>query len=270
MKRIVVRHVRSSQRGAASSPIRQAGAGPADGVVIRQFDPTMLELGDLSAPCQEKEAIVAVFDLTGFTTFCNQVDAYLAIPRFLSDFLEWFFTSIRQRITGKDLNGDKALFAELPMMVKFLGDGLLVLWNARRMGEDQVCRIAAGLFDITRAYRRDFYPRMSMAVDKPPAVLRCGVARGKVFSVGGGRDYVGHCMNHASRLAHLGLSFCFPHRGFQIREHLPPQYLQLFAPRMVSVRGVGENDLVWVVKEELERMPPENRVIFRNPASVRV
>jgi len=270
MKRIVVRRVRSSQPGAAASPVRQAGAGLVDGIVIRQFDPTMLELGDLSAPCQEKEAIVAVFDLTGFTTFCNQVDAYLAIPRFLSDFLDWIFSSIRQRITGKDFKGGNALFAELPMMVKFLGDGLLVLWNARRMVEDQVCGITAGLFDITRAYRREFYPRMSMIVDKPPAVLRCGVARGKVFSVGGGKDYVGHCVNHASRLSHLGLSFCFPHRGFQVREHLPPQYLHILVPKVVSIRGVGDNELVWVIREEFEKMPPENKVMFRNPVNVRV
>jgi len=268
MKRIVVRHVRSSQTGTASSG-RQASAGLVDGVVIRQFDPTMLELGDLSAPCQEKEAIVAVFDLTGFTAFCNQVDAYLAIPRFLSDFLDWIFTAIRQRITGKDFNGENALFAELPMMVKFLGDGLLILWNARHMGEDQVCRLAAGLFDITCAYRRDFYPRVSMVVDKPPAILRCGVARGKVLSVGGGKDYVGHCVNHASRLCHLGLSFCLPHRGFQVREHLPPKYLSMFVPKLVYIRGVGANELVWVIKEDFERMPPENKAMFRNPVNVR-
>jgi class 3 adenylate cyclase len=270
MKRIVVRRVRGAPTGAMAPRLRQADARLADGVVIRQFDPTMLELGDLSAPCQEKEAIAAVFDLTGFTMFCNQVDAYLAIPRFLSDFLDWIFTNMKMRITERDASGSHALWAELPMMVKFLGDGLLILWNARRMAEDQVCRIAISLFDITRAYRRDFYPRISTIVNKPPDILRCGVARGKVFSVGGGKDYVGHCVNHASRLSHLGLSFCFPHRGFQVREFMPPKYLPVFVPKSVSIRGVGDNELVWVVREEFERMPPETKALFRNPVNVRV
>jgi class 3 adenylate cyclase len=270
MKRIVVRRVRSTQPGAVAQRSRQDDAELTNGMVIKQFDPTMLELGDLTAPCQEKEAIAAVFDLTGFTTFCNQVDAYLAIPRFLSDFLDWLFTDIRMRITGKVTSGNNTLWADLPMMVKFLGDGLLILWNARHMTEDHVCRIAVSLFDITCAYRRDFYPRISMIVNKPPDILRCGMARGKVFSVGGGKDYVGHCVNNASRLSHLGLSFCFPHRGFQVREHMSPKYQPIFVPKVVSIRGVGDNELVWVVREDFERMPPDNKAMFRNPANVRV
>lgn len=230
----------------------------------------MLELGDLSAPCQEKEAITAVFDLTGFTMFCNQVDAYLGIPRFLSDFLDWIFTSIKIRMTAKEAGGRSALWAEIPLMVKFLGDGILILWNARRMSEDQICRIVTSLYDITRAYQRDFYPRISMVVNKPPGILRCGMARGKVFSVGGGRDYVGHCVNHATRLSHLGLSFCFPHRGFQVREYLPPKYRPIFVPKAVSIHGVGDNELVWVVREEFDHMPLENKAMFRNSANVGV
>jgi class 3 adenylate cyclase len=268
MKKIVVRRVRGV-RPAVAPRFRQSEAGLVDSVVIRQFDPTMLDLGDLSVPCQEKEALVAVFDLTGFTRFCNQVDAYLAIPRFLSDFLDWIFTNIRQRITEKSVSGN-ALWAELPMMVKFLGDGLLILWNTRRMTEDQLCRIATSLLEVTRAYRRDFYPRMSAVVDKPPAVLRCAVARGKVFSVGGGKDYVGHCLNNASRLSHLGFSFCFPHRGFQVREYLPAKYLQIFVLKSVCIRGVGDDELVWLVREEFERLPPENKAMFSNPAGSRV
>lgn len=262
MKKIVVRRVRG--RPVSTPQYRRDGSGITDGAVIRQFNPTMLDLGDLSAPCQEKEALVAVFDLTGFTKFCNQVDAYLAIPRFLSDFLEWLFTNIRLRITEKN-GGAGGLWAEIPMMTKFLGDGLLILWNTRHMTEEQLCSVTTSLLAITRAYQRDFYPRISAAVNKPPAVLRCAISRGKVFSVGGGRDYVGHCLNNASRLSHLGLSFCFPHRGFQIREYLPAKYLQLFVLKSVCIRGVGDDELVWVVREEFERLPPEDKAIFSQP-----
>jgi class 3 adenylate cyclase len=236
-----------------------------DNNTIRQFNPSMLELGDICAPCQEKEAVAAVFDLTGFTTFCNQVDSYLAIPRFLNDFLEWFFSNIRQRITEKDFGDRSVLWMGLPVMVKFLGDGLMVLWDASILSEEQICRLAGTLYSICLAYRTEFYPQISTAVNKPPAVLRCGVARGKVFSIGNDKEYVGHCINNASRLSHLGsLSFCFPHRGFQVREHMPPEYRQTFIPKSVSVRGVGENELVWVVKDEFDRLPARNQEMFHS------
>lgn len=240
-----------------------------DNETIKKFNPSMLELGDISTPCREKEAIAAVFDLTGFTTFCNQADSYLAIPRFLNDFLEWFFGSIREGITEKDLGDRSVLWTRLPIMVKFLGDGLMLLWDAQKMSEDQICRLAGTLYKLCCDYRTEFYPHISMVVDKPPGVLRCGVARGKVYSIGNDREYVGHCINNASRLSRLGsLTFCFPHRGFQVREHMPEEYRRIFVPKYVSIRGVGENELVWVVGNEYNRLPGKNREMFRSLETV--
>ena len=154
-------------------------------------------------------------------------------------------------------------------MVKFMGDGLMVLWDARKMSEEQICRLAGTLYTICQDYRTDFYPQISAAVNKPPSVLRCGVARGKVFSIGNDREYVGHSINNASRLSHLGsLSFCFPHRGFQVREHMPAEFRQIFIPKYVSIRGVGENELVWVVKDEFNRLTAKSREMFRSIETV--
>ena len=107
VRRVIVRRVRAGSSGSRVSPgeSRTSGVRMIDNKTIKQFNPSMLELGDICAPCQEKEAVAAVFDLTGFTAFCNQVDSYLAIPRFLNDFLEWFFSNIRQKITEKDSRG---------------------------------------------------------------------------------------------------------------------------------------------------------------------
>jgi hypothetical protein len=35
-------------------------------------------------------------------------------------------------------------------------------------------------------------------------------------------------------------------------------------PKMLSVRGVGDNELVWVVKEEFDNLPEKNRAMFRS------
>jgi hypothetical protein len=269
VRRVIVRRVRpGSQR---TVPVNRSlnGLRLLDNNVIREFNPSMLELGDICAPCQEKESVAAVFDLTGFTAFCNQADSYLAIPRFLNDFLEWFFNNIRQKITEEDFGDRSALWTGLPIMVKFLGDGFILVWDARKMSEEQICRLAGSLYMVCQNYKTEFYPYISTAVNKPPTVLRCGVARGKVFSIGNDKEYVGHCINNASRLSRLGsLSFCFPHRGFQVREHMPPEYRQIFVPKSVSIRGVGENELVWVVRDEYNNLSLKNREMFHSIETV--
>ncbi|MBN1161142.1 MAG: adenylate/guanylate cyclase domain-containing protein [Dehalococcoidales bacterium] len=232
--------------------------------IFDKFNPSLLRLGDIKTPCQEKEAVAAVFDLSGFTSFCNQVDAYLAIPTFLNSFYEWFFSSIAYGLTDED--GDNTRFwAELPTLVKFLGDGLLVVWNAHSMNDEQICRLAATLYNICRAYRQDFYPQIKMEINKPPGVLRCGMARGKVFTIGNGSDYIGHCINTASRLSNLSpLTFCFPRRGFPLQENLSPQYSQQFIPKYVSIRGVGDDEPVWVVKEEFIQLNEKQKIQYRS------
>jgi class 3 adenylate cyclase len=265
MKRVLVRRVRVTKPRSRKVKGNNDGAMVITNDIVNQFNPSMLALGDISTPCQEKEAIVAVCDLTGFTKFCNQVDSYLAIPRFLSDFLEWFFDSIRDELIEENFQNHTSFWADLPSLVKFLGDGLLLVWNTRNMLEDQICRIVTSLYNICIEYRQEFYPKINMVVNKPPTVLRCGVARGKVFTVGNGKDYVGHCINNASRLSQLGpLSFCFPHRGFQVRDHMPEEYANLFIQKYISVRGVGDNELVWVVKDEFNRLPERGKVLFRD------
>jgi len=270
MKRRIIRRVRSAGAGASSAPGQQGGLKLLTSEIENKFNPSLLGLGDMNAPCEEIEAVAAVFDLSGFTAFCNQVDAYLAIPSFLNNFFDWFFGSIIYGLT--DEAGDRTYFwADLPILVKFTGDGVLVVWKAHGMKEEQICRLAATLYNICAAYRQDFYPQVNRIVNKPPAVLRCGVARGKVFSVGGGHDYIGHCINNASRLGSLNpLTFCFPHRGFAVREYLPAEYAQLFVPKYLSVRGVGDNELVWVVKEEFDNLPEKSRAMFRSLESVAV
>jgi class 3 adenylate cyclase len=233
--------------------------------IANKFNPTMLDLGNLNAPCEEKNAIAAVFDITGFTKFCNQVDAYMEIPRFLNYFLTWFFSCIIQGFTEED-DGEKSTFwAELPMLVKYMGDGLLLVWDSRRITPELDCRLVATLYNICRAYNHDFYPQVSTVINKPPSILRCGVARGRVFSIGGGRDYVGHCINNASRLTHLdGLSFAFPHRGFNVRDNMPEEYARLFVPKVISIKGVGEDELIWVLRDELARLPEDKRAQYRD------
>jgi class 3 adenylate cyclase len=265
MKRVIVR--RHVVRAAPPTVARTAPlARYTDNLIIEGFNPSMLGLGDISQPAREIEAIAAVFDLAGFTTFCNHVDPHLVVPKFLSRFMSWLFSEIKIRLTEASQGDRKVLWAELPFLVKFLGDGVLLLWNTSSMSETLICKAVATLYEISRAYRTQFYPEIKMAVDKPPAILRCGVARGRVFTVGNGKDCIGHCINTAARLQKLSLlTFCFPARGFNMQQYMPESYRKLFVQKVAAVRGVGDDELVWVLADEFNRLPESHKEPFRNP-----
>ena len=61
-----------------------------------KFNPDVLGLGDISSRSTQVEALAAIFDLSGFTNFCGQVDPHLAVPEYLSRFLDWLFSEIKQ------------------------------------------------------------------------------------------------------------------------------------------------------------------------------
>ena len=267
MKRVIIRRrVKSVTARAPAAGAQGTRIKLVDNEILNRFNSSILGLGDIGVPSREVEAIAAVFDLAGFTKFCNQVDPHLAVPKYLSNFLDWLFGKVKTGLTEEDYGDRKALWTELPFLAKFLGDGVLLLWNTRGMTENLVCKIVTTLHEICYAYKHQFYPKISMAVDKPPAILRCGLARGRVFSVGNGKDYVGHCINTASRLQKLSLlTFCFPHRGFAIQEYMPESYRSNFVQKCVTIRGIGENELIWLVKDEFDRLPEKSKELFRTP-----
>ncbi len=70
---------------------------------FKKFNPGILGLGDIRLPPKQTDAIAAVFDLSGFTKFCTQVDPHLYIPKYLSQFLDWLFQNIADQFTKKDI-----------------------------------------------------------------------------------------------------------------------------------------------------------------------
>lgn len=233
---------------------------------FKKFNPRLLGLGDIGLPSNQVEALAAVFDLSGFTKFCNQVDPHLSVPEYLSSFLDWLFGSIKKELVIKQYPQKVALWAELPFLAKFMGDGALFLWDTRNMDEELICNVVAVLYDICDAYKNKFYVKERKKVSEPPQQLRCGIARGQVYSIGNGQDYVGPCINIASRLQKLSfLTFCFSRRGFDIKKHMDKFYHNKFIEKCVTIRGIGENELIWIDKKEFNQLPDEEKELFRKP-----
>ncbi len=229
------------------------------------FDSTVLGLGDISAKATRIEAICAVFDLQGFTDFCKQVDPRLVVPEFLSKFLDWFYTAIRQEIIKKKIKEGYLIYCEPPFYSKFMGDGIMLLWDTGEMPNEDKCNVVTTCYCLCQKYSDEFYSRIRKEVAYCPTKLRCGIATGDIYTVGNGSDFFGACINIAARLQKLGgLSFCVARRGFDFQLDMDESYSKKFVVKQATIRGIGDKELVHVLEDEYETLDERDKEIIRD------
>jgi len=231
---------------------------------LEEFGPEVLGLGYIGAKSRQISVIAGAFDLSGFTDFCSQVDPYLSTPRFLNEFLNWIFEKIKSELKLRSIGEEIAFYSELPFFAKFMGDGVLFLWNRKNMDDIMICNIVTVLEDVCTKYEYDFVKKITGILSYFPKRLRCGVASGNVCSVGNGEDYVGPCINIASRLLKLSnLEICISRRGIEFEEGMTRATRKEHIVKSLPIRGIGEEELVIVVKSDFEDLPPEEKAIFK-------
>jgi len=230
------------------------------------FDINVLGLGDVSLPSTPYDTIAAVFDLEGFTNFCGKIEPHLSVPSFLNSFLGWLMLQVREEMQQKEYEAGIALWAPLPFFVKFLGDGLLVLWDCQKLNAVSQRNIIVSMKVLTDKYRTRFLPTIKSRIVEPPQRLRCGIARGTVFSVGAGEDYVGSCINMAARLQKCpGITFCFNRRGFNLEDKTIAKFFtDQVVIKEVSVRGIGDHELVGILSSEYTKLSPKDKKFYRD------
>ena len=231
-----------------------------------RFNPALLGLGRLTSTASSTDTIAAAFDLEGFTTFCKQIEPHLSVPVFLSEFLEWLMDQIKAEMMHEKYTEGISLWGPLPFFVKFMGDGLLVLWDVSKADDNARRNIVVACREICLRYAREFHPMMEAKVSDPPSVLRCGMARGTVFSVGDGHDFVGSCINMAVRVQKLpGATFAFNRRGINIDDPFAVNFFRdELVVKRVTVRGIGDKELVCIPKFEFDAMPPPDQAFYRD------
>lgn len=246
-----------------------------------EFNPSLLNIGELNIISETQEVIATIFDLEGFTDFCKQVDPQLSVPSFLNDFLNWLFNEIKKEVKAKKNKKETTLWSELPFFSKFLGDGILLLWkiNSKEISnqlndkglktQEEVqtlaCNIVVSLDLICNSYKDFVETKLSKKYVNPPPKLRCGIARGLVLSIGNGQDYVGACINIASRLQKLhGLGFCFQKRGFDIEVGMGKGPKKDYILKKVKIRGIGENELVYIKRDDFAELDDNDKKYFKN------
>jgi hypothetical protein len=230
---------------------------------FEKFDLTILGLDDISEDGTYIQALIAIFDLEGFTSFFNQPDPHIVIPEYLSRFISWLFKEISNEIKYDEENGIILLWGELPFYAKFMGDGIIFIWKTNSIPE--IGNIIIALDMICQKYINNFLPNIRTHFVKPPLRLRCGISRGQIISIGNGEDYVGPCINISSRLQKIhSLTFAFSRRGIDINDAMSQERQKDYILKKINIRGIGD-EIIYVGKKEFELLSPEEQSLFEEP-----
>lgn len=228
------------------------------------FNQDILGLGEIGAKSNQINAISVLFDLEGFTDFCKQIDPHLAVPEYLSEFLKWLFEQVRKELIENTYPEGYDTYSELPFLAKFMGDGILFLWNTDNLDDSQIMNIVFSMYEICRKYKSAFYKNITKKIVSPPSKLRCGIARGAIYSIGNGNDFVGPCINMSARLQKLNsLTFAFSRRG--LNPEINKSYAPHFVTKLSDIRGIGSNELVCILKNEFDKLDKLNKDKFIEP-----
>jgi len=230
------------------------------------FNSTLLGLGNVGVTSNVTSAICAVFDLEGFTNFCKQIDPQLSTPIFLKQFLDWFFQKIKSETMKSEHPEGIEKWHNLPFLTKFLGDGILVIWDTENMSLTSQSNIIISCRLICNTYVSDFYPLIKRKLSEVPTKLRCGIAKGNIFSVGDGNDFVGPCINYASRLQKLpGCYIAFSDRGFNVEENFKDAEYEKWIIKKVPIRGIGDFELVYILASDFAKMNANQKKWYKEP-----
>jgi class 3 adenylate cyclase len=262
-----------AHQGVVEVPQEPTPAGTAPGTAAGTAPPVapvpakLIFQGTASQP---QSAVALLFDLEGFSQFFSQPDVQDYVPKYLNRIFDCISVCIDGGTAywkGRESRIPLPGLAK-PAHVKFLGDGALYLWNT---GEEQGCLDeTTKIFLLNRLWnlQSNFGVVLKAARDDVPVAdvprrIRFGFAQGTVYRLGyagdgGESEYIGYCINLASRLQR----YC-RELGFiaSARLGLPQDVLdQNGYIKVVAKKLAGfPREVVVVDKDELKSLPTETR-----------
>ncbi|TGL10273.1 hypothetical protein [Leptospira levettii] len=230
---------------------------------ISKFNPSVLGLGNIESKSEMHSSFCAIFDLEGFTNFSKQADPQLLLPVFFTEYLNWIFNSLKEQAYEKKFTNGVTLYHEFPYFSKFMGDGLLFLWDTKDLDEIGQTNLVVSLWEICKNYEIQFLDKIKRRVVDPPPKLRCGIAKGNLFSVGDGNDFVGPSINFASRLQKMpGLRFAVSAKGFNFEANMHPDNYSDFQLVTTPVRGMSNAELLLIIKKEYDKLKDPEKSLY--------
>ena len=217
--------------------------------------------------------LALIYDLEGFSKFFNQPDVQDYVPKFLNHLSQAMSVVLLGGTAYWDSSNQKYQPLPAPIHEKFLGDGMRYVWRLKRNQLDfdpAFMRILCNrLWNLKDAFHEVL---KQAATDVPvldlPSRIRFGVARGTIYELtrasGTNKEYIGFCINLASRLQ----KYCAD-LGFIVsaRLGLPEEFITKEDYKRVvatKIRGFPE-EIVIVDKQEYEALAEEQRTsLFRD------
>lgn len=248
-----------------------------------RFKASLFELDSYHDGLGVRTAIAVVFDLEGFTTFASTPDPHLSVPQFIDQFITWFFDTLGEFLREHTETDEVYLHAPPPFYAKFLGDGLLLLWEVDYQGAAAYCRQSSkdkesqtreiqgdigNLISILRSlcldYSKTFVTKAKKYFTDVPRRLRCGIAQGLVCELGNGIDYVGPCINMAARLQKAaGLGIAVRKSGIDLDLSQSHELAKSMVLKKYMIRGQGE-ELIYVFKADFDVLSDQDKSQFQD------
>lgn len=229
--------------------------------------PTPLEpLATFSHVEEPHNGIAVIFDLQGFSKFVNQPDVHDFVPRYLNTVI----TAVETCVFGgkaywlKEPEDYAPMFI-LPVHRKFMGDGMLYIWSLEYTPHSKVpgfvTILCNRLWDLKARFKK-VNQACAAPVTNFPSRIRFGVARGGISELSCGdkaaKEYIGVCINLASRLQH----YC-PDIGFiaSARLDVRDQVLERHGYQRVIAKKIKgfPKEVVIVDRHEYEQLDPALR-----------
>lgn len=228
--------------------------------LFRQFNSSLLGLPDILENKETFDGLAVILDLKDFTGFCDQRDPHRIVPEFLHKFLNWLFERMSEELFDHEDGTAVVLWSHLPIFGKFLGDGVLLLWDVTDITREARRNIVQAFDLICNDYEKIFLKQIRGVFTRPPSKLRCGIAQGQVTSIANGKDYTGLCINIASRLQKLGegaFSFAFAKSGLD--DKAGANWYNNFTLIRIPIRGIANSELVYVLRKEHRAVSKEKQ-----------
>ena len=220
-----------------------------------------------------KNAIALIFDLEGFTRFFNQPDVQDYVPVFLNHVSREFSAALFGGKASWTEDGESIHRLNLTVAhEKFMGDGgLYVLLPPAGQSDFNLAHLSL-LCNRLWLLKGEFHKVIDAVLERVPVAelprkIRFGLSRGTVYELpnadGGPSEYIGFCINLASRLQ----SYCRD-LGFiaSARLMIPQEKLAQHGYRkVVATRLKGfSSEIVIVDADEFDALDGETKAqLFR-------
>jgi len=201
--------------------------------------------------------IVVILDLEGFTNFFDSasVNKNIVVASYINSFLRW----VNYRL---DSEVNRGRLPERPRLSKFLGDGMLYIWEVekQRFTPRRILDLINFCYNLTSGkdrYEVEFLSKFMNELGQNwscdyPKHLRGSISLGhavKYVQQGRSMDYISECINIASRLLKINPKVYFMAHS---DVYIGPEMLNLgyVKKKIPNIRGISKPIAVYIDKED--------------------